>query len=245
MMCVPAASLSFLVLTFARSALPGAACEADCRATFPPSAGATVTRPMRWPAALFLLGVLSAAGSVPRRSTGSVPPPREEAVPGCLELSDGTVRPRSLRLPRDAWLKIDDEKKRRHRLVPLGVVRQIDCAVAKEWTEKEWPFKENASDENVFTNRTDPAREYVHTIALSYGKTICGPLSAIVHGRAQRADEPERFLLHKRDKGEPGSEIASLVYVCTVRLERDALEEGKTKPARPVRQAKGRCIAWG
>jgi hypothetical protein len=156
-------------------------------------------------------------------------PIRDDAVPGYVERSDGTVHPGRLYLTRDARLKIFDEKLQQHREVPLRVVRAIDCTVLKEWTEKEWRFKENANDEKYYTGRTYPAREYVHTITLTDGRTIRGPLSAIVYVQSEGRDEADRFLLHKRDKGEPGTTLKGLVYVRSVRLEEKALEEGKRK----------------
>jgi hypothetical protein len=154
---------------------------------------------------------------------------RDDAMPGYLELSDGTVRPGLLYLTREHRLKVFDEKEERQRLIPLQAVRRIHCTVVKEWREKEWRFKENANDEKVFTGRSYPAREYVHVVTLANGKTIRGPLAAIVYVQAEGADEPERFLLHKRDKGEPGTDLKDLVYVRTICLGEKALEEGKRK----------------
>ena len=156
---------------------------------------------------------------------------REDAVPGYLELSDGSVHPGRLYLTRDARLKIFDNKEKRFREVPLRAVQRIDCTVQREWVEKEWRFKENASDEKYYTGRTYPAREYLHTITLSDGRTIRGPLSGIVYVQDEAGGEAERCLLHKRDKGEPGSDLKELVYVRSIRVGEKALEEGKRKAA--------------
>jgi hypothetical protein len=166
---------------------------------------------------------------------GTQPGPREDAVPGYVELSDGTIRPGSVFLTRDHRLKVYDDKEERQRQIPLPAIRRIDCGVVKEWLEKEWRFKENANDEKLFTGRSYPTREYVHTVTLANGRTIRGPLSGILYVQAEGADEPERFVLHKRDKGEPGMDLKALVYVRTVRLGAEALEEGKRK----ARQGKG------
>jgi hypothetical protein len=106
---------------------------------------------------------------------------REDAVPGSLELSDGTVHVGRLYPTRDARLKIFDDKQQQHREIPLRAVRRIDCKVQAEWMEKAWRFKENANDAKYYTGRTYPVREYVHTITLIDGRTIRGPLSAIVY----------------------------------------------------------------
>jgi hypothetical protein len=59
-------------------------------------------------------------------------------------------------------------------------------------------------------------------------------LSGIVYVQADPAAEPERYLLHKRDKGDPGTVLRSLVYVGSIQLGTNALEEGKRKAAGPA-----------
>jgi hypothetical protein len=154
---------------------------------------------------------------------------RDDAVPGYLETSDGKIHPGRLSLTRDAKLKIYDEERKRHREIPLKGIDRIDCTVLEERDEKEWRFKENSNDEKYFTGRTYPAREYAHKITLQNRQTVQGSLSGIVYVQADLAEEPERFLLHKRDKGEPGTELKSLVYVRSIRLGAKALEEGRRR----------------
>ena len=150
-------------------------------------------------------------------------------MPGFLETSDGKIHPGQITLTRDARLKIYDERQKKHREIPLKAIKQIDCSVLKEWMEEEWRFKENASDEKYFTGRTYPSREYTHTITLLNGQKVGGHLSGIIYVRDEKADGPARFLLHKRDKGNPGTDLKSLVYVRTIQLGPKALAEGKRK----------------
>ena len=109
------------------------------------------------------------------------PSQRDDAVPGCIELSDGSIHSGLIYLTRDKRLQIYDESVQRQREVPLQAVKQIDCTVKREWLEREWKFKETTSDEKLYTGRSYPAREYLHTITLKDGRTITGPLSAIVY----------------------------------------------------------------
>jgi hypothetical protein len=157
---------------------------------------------------------------------------RQDAVPGYIELSDGTIRAGRIYLTRDARLRIFDARTERQRDVPLQAVRRLDCTIQREWLEPQWRFKENASNEKVFTGRSYPAREYLHTITLSDGRTLEGPLSALVYVAPESGGEPEKFLLHKRDKGPVGMTLASLVYVRSIRLGDEALREAKTRAAR-------------
>ena len=114
-------------------------------------------------------------------------------MPGFLEMSDGTVYPGLLFLTRDARLKIFDEVQKRQREIPWKSIKQIDGSILKEWAEKEWRFKENASDEKLFTGRTYPAREYSHKITLQNNQTIRGSLAGIVYVQADPTREPQRF----------------------------------------------------
>jgi hypothetical protein len=165
---------------------------------------------------------------------------REDAVPGYVELSDGKIRAGQVYLTRDAKLKIYDEKLQRQRETPLTAVKQIDCKVKKEWMEKEWKFKELAKDEKMFTGRTYPSREYAHSITLSDGRAITGELSAIVYveplqtatpkpGEVRPKAEVEKFVLSKRNKGEIGQDLKSLVYPKSIKLGKEAFEEGLKK----------------
>ena len=165
---------------------------------------------------------------------------REDQFPGYIEMSDGTVHCGMLYLTRDKRLQINDEKIQRQREIPLNVVKQIDCKVKKEWMEKEWKFKELAKDEKMYTGRSYPAREYDHTVTLQDGRTIEGGLSGVVFLQPQLYDpkkpneyraaiEPQKFLIHKRDKGEFGDELKSLKYVKLIKLGEDAYKEGQQK----------------
>jgi hypothetical protein len=197
-------------------------------------------------AAVFLLALglpVLRAGEPPAINPfGSAPSQREDAVPGRIELSDGSFHAGLIYLTRDKRLQIYDGALERQREIPLHAVKQIDCTVKREWLEKEWRFKETTSDEKIYTGRSYPAREYLHTITLKDDRTITGPLSAIVYLQPQRSVRPgdhraqpnaEQYLLNKRNKGELGEDLKSLVYVKRIKLGADASEEAKRKTPRP------------
>ena len=100
--------------------------------------------------------------------------------------------------------------------MPLQAVKQIECKVKKEWMEKEWKFKETTSDEKMYTGRSYPAREYLHTITLArrphdhrpaVGDRLRSSRNRLRTAEAADKPEPERFLLNKRNKGERGQEL--------------------------------------
>ena len=136
---------------------------------------------------LLAVAVLPAAAGEPPviDPFGKMPTQREDAVPGYVELSDGSIHTGQIYLTRDKRLQVYDEKMKRQREVPLRTVKQIECKVAKEWMEKQWKFKDAASSEKIYTGRAYPAREYVHTITLHDDRTIIGPLSGVVYVQAE------------------------------------------------------------
>jgi hypothetical protein len=182
---------------------------------------------------------------------GPVKTERDDSVPGYLEMSDGKVLVGNIYMTRDKRLKIYDEKMKRQREIPLRVVKQIQCKVLKEWMEKEWRFKELALDEKYYTGREYPARECEYTITLQDDRTITGALAELFYvqpyaysadeARSYRSDvKPEKYLVHKRQKGEAGTTLKALTYVKVIKLGEEALEEGKKKARsyRPSRTGK-------
>jgi hypothetical protein len=157
---------------------------------------------------------------------------RADAVPGYIELSDGSIHVGQVFLTRDHRLKVFDGKQERQREVPLRAVRRVDCKIVQEWLEKEWRFKENASDEIVYTGRSYPVREYVHVLTLHDGRTVEGPLSGIVYVRADQQAEAQRFLLHKRQRGDADTGLKALRFVKAIHLGEAALKEGQKKAAK-------------
>jgi hypothetical protein len=156
---------------------------------------------------------------------------REGDRPARLELSDGRVVMGPTWLTREARLKILEAATQERREIPLSAVVRIDVKVEREWLEKEWRFKENANDEKVYTGRTYPAREYVHTIHLQNGSKVEGRLSALLYVQPRGADEPEKFVLHDRDKGQPGTSLKSLIYVKSIEFGSGATKQAG-KPER-------------
>lgn len=150
---------------------------------------------------------------------------REDAAPGVVELSDGTVHAGLVYLTRDKRLQIYDRQLQRQREIPLHAITKVECSIKWEELKKQWRFKEGANDEKIYTGRSYPAREYLYTITLNDGRTITGPLSALVYLKPEPNDadqqppeEPKRFLLSKRSKGNLGQDLKSLIYVKRITL---------------------------
>ncbi len=210
-----------------------------------------------------LLGTLVVAGGAQAGDPPAINPfgsaptersQRDDMVPGYIEMSDGTIHVGNIYLTRDARLKIYDGQLERQRLIPLRVLKEIECLVKKEWLEKEWKFKELALDEKMYTGKSYPSREYEHKLTLRDDRTITGPLSAVVYvepniykpgtPNAYRPDiKPEKYLLNKRNKGQLGETLDSLVYVKRIKFGEEALEEGRKKAATQRRRPQTRSTS--
>ena len=78
---------------------------------------------------------------------------RKDAVPGCIDLSDGTKRPGRIYTTRAKRLKIYNLKRKIYEFVPVPACKRIDVIVEWERMDKEWRFKEAGNPEKVYTGR--------------------------------------------------------------------------------------------
>jgi len=166
---------------------------------------------------LLVSPLLVAKEPEPFNPFGPKPAAREDARQGLIKTSDGKTTSGPIYLTRNMRLKIYDQKAKRQREIPLKVVRRIDAHVKWERMEKQWQFQELAADKKRYSGKQYPAREYTHTITLRDDRKITGPMSAVVYQKIkQPGGKPpieKRFLLHKRQKGEPGTALQKLIYV--------------------------------
>lgn len=217
---------------------------------------------LAFPAGCTLAGLLLACGigiavadePAALNPFGQIKAARDDAVPGYIEMSDGRILVGNIYMIRDKRLRIYDDKTERQRELPLRVITQIQAKMVKEGIEKEWRFKELALDQKLYTGRTYPWRQYLHTVTLKDGKSITGEVAEIFFVQpivfkadeplANRPDdsEPVRVVLHMKDKGDFGAELKSMKYVKLIKLGKEALEEGRRKAAR---QPKGSAASRG
>ncbi len=149
---------------------------------------------------------------------------RKDAVPGCIDLSDGTKCPGRIYTTRAKRLKIYNLKRKIYEFVPVPACKRIDVIVEWERMDKEWRFKEAGNPEKVYTGRAYPLRMLAWRLTLRNDHEIVGhilgqPLYATRDGKA------ERFILHKRDKGTMGGKLEDLVYIRRVVFGLDAYNE--------------------
>ncbi|MDD4892350.1 MAG: hypothetical protein PHU85_20700 [Phycisphaerae bacterium] len=159
------------------------------------------------------------------------PGDRDDVLPGYIELNDGSILPGWIYPTREKpWSVFEAESKSFRRIPPI-VVRRIEAEVVWERDEPDWRWKENGSDEKIFTGRTYPARMVHYRFTLANGEKVNGTVQQPIHVRGETGD-PVQFILHERDKGPLDSKLSSLIYVKHVELGKDALARGKELAAK-------------
>jgi len=134
-----------------------------------------------------------------------------DSMPGFLVLSNGDRVTGHVHLTRDAVLKFYDPKQKKLIRVRLDELTHIEQKVVVQRMEKEWRWLENANDQKVYTGRTYPMRKLVTVLHPKHGKTLTGPLNALLY--VTNANGRQRFVIHKRQKGKVGTKLADLIYV--------------------------------
>ena len=182
----------------------------------------------------WLLGQAAAAPSTPKEDDDGRPaaPTSRPASPfaaagsniaadpaarqGVMLLSNGEKIHGRFATTQGKPLRIYDEHEV-FRDVPFDLVRSAEAKVLWERDEKEWHFRESGSDIKEYSGKTYPARETQYTLTLVNGQTVTGSIVAPLY--LQSRDGPYTFILHKRDKGEPGQTLKQLVYVQKVEFD--------------------------
>jgi len=157
---------------------------------------------------------------------------RQDAVPGHLELSNDLKVPGFIYTTRAKRLKIYNVARQVYEYVPVAACERIEAVVEWERVDKQWRWKEAGSTERVYTGKAYPVRMLAWRLTLHGGHAIVGhilgqPLYVEHNGKR------ERFLLHKRGKGNLGESLDDVVYIRRVafgaKAYNEAVDELKAK----------------
>ena len=140
--------------------------------------------------------------------TEPVPP---DAVKGFLVLSSGDRVEGAIHLTRDAVLKFYHAEKKTLLSLRLSELTHIEQEPTVERMEKEWRWLENANDQKVYTGKEYPVRELETVLHTKDGRTLRGELTALLF--VVNDNGQQRFVLHRRQKGDPGQKLSDLLYV--------------------------------
>jgi len=138
---------------------------------------------------------------------------RRGALPGVLELSDGTQIAGWLYTTVAKSWQVYEARTKRWRQIPFAAVLSITAVVVEEKMEPKWRWKAMGVPERVYTGREYPTRRYLWRFLLADGTNITGAVKGqplwVRTGRVKSGP----FVLHERDKGEIGQALADLSYV--------------------------------
>jgi len=149
---------------------------------------------------------------------------RKDAVPGTVHLSDGRLIAGRIYTTRAKRLRIYNLKRRRYEEIPVPALRRIEALVEWERMDRPWRFKEAGNPEKIYTGPPYPVRRLAWRLTLRNGHVIEGhilgqPLYVAHDGQA------ERFILHARQKGPPGTTLEDLVHVRRADFAPEATEQ--------------------
>ena len=150
-------------------------------------------------------------------------PQARQARPATVVFSDGSKKRGQMWLTPGKRLKIFDRLQQKYREFRLAEVERIDVDPEKEVVERVSRWKENASDEKVYTGETYPWRKYVTTLAVRDRRgrrlTVVGDMTALLYLQEAPRRKPLRLVIHRRHKGEVGQTLQDLLYVTAVVFE--------------------------
>lgn len=159
-------------------------------------------------------------------------PHRRDAVPGHVELSNGLKVPGFIYTTRAKRLKVFNLQREGYEYVPVPACERIEAAVEWERVDEQWRWKEAGSTERVYTGKAYPVRMLKWRLTLHGGHRIEGHILGqpiYVEHNGKR----ERFILHKRGKGDLDETLDDLVYIRRVafgpKAYNEAVDELKAK----------------
>ena len=163
------------------------------------------------------------------------------ALPGAVQMSDGRVLAGWLYTTEDKPIKVFADDQKRWRLVPLAATLSISAVVVEAKLEQAWRWKEMAAPQRVYTGKSYPARRLTWRIKLADGSEIVGAVKGQAVFLVSGARSPRALILHERQRGRDGQELADLVYLRKLVVSRRAMEQfasgqAESQPAsRPAR----------
>lgn len=126
---------------------------------------------------------------------------REEVVTGLLSFAPGKS------------LVLQDPEKQEVVNVSTTRIESVEVFVEKESIEQEWRWREQGSDEKIFTGRTYPDRTYCFSVKLDDGRTHKGRFLGFPVYITKEDGKTQRYVVRPRQRGEAGQKSSDLVYV--------------------------------
>jgi hypothetical protein len=135
---------------------------------------------------------------------------RTDARPGWMLLSDDRILEGYLCTSRGRPLVIFDRAEKKYFRLEWNDVARVDVAIEKDTLEQDWRWKEGGSDVKVYTDLWYVWHKYLTTITLKDGERHTGDLTAPIYILPEGEEEQQRFIFHRRSKGEKAKKEEAL-----------------------------------
>jgi hypothetical protein len=163
----------------------------------------------------------SAEQDNPPAVTSAVP---DFALPGAIEMSDGSVLAGHVATTGDGPLNVWVESERRWRIVPPAAVLGMSAKIVKEEMFAQWRLKGVGEPEKVFTGKAYPLRQLEWTLVLADGSTMTGVIKGQpLYVYPATGGDFKTVILPDRQKGNIGQKLTDLVYPKTIIFSRKAI----------------------
>lgn len=152
-------------------------------------------------------------------------PPRDDALPGVIELSDGTQLAGWMYGTRDKPWRVWVAEEKRWRRIPPAAVLSITTVVDQEEMKLRWRWKAMGEPEKVYTGKRYPFRRLRWRFRLADGSRITGAVKGqpIWIETANQTLGP--FVLQERARGRDGQSLAELIYIRRIVVSRRMMEK--------------------
>ena len=159
------------------------------------------------------------------------------ALPGVIELSDGTIIAGMLWTAGDGPLEVYVEAEKRWRRVPLAAALSITAVVVDERMENVWRWRATGDPQKVYTGQQYPFRRFEWTVKLADASEIAGTIKGQAVHVAALVGPSDSRILSERTRGDVGQSLDDLVYARRIIISREAMEG--VPPNAPVDAADG------
>ena len=183
--------------------------------------------------------------SGPANPFGKPAPVGSDALPGAIELSDGTLLPGLIYLTRSKEVEVFDTAKKKERRILLAAILTIETIVEWERMDPQWRFKTAGDAEKVYTGKSYPSRMLSYRVTLSDERVVEGHIAGQPIYVQPSEGKPRLLVLHKRHKGPVDTKLKDLVYVTWVRLGDQARGEAEKQLRKKAEEEAGKKSAKG
>lgn len=149
---------------------------------------------------------------------------REDALPGVVELSDGTVLAGWLLTTLESPYQVFVESEKKWRRVPLLSALGVQAIIVEEKMEPRWRWKGMGEPERVYTGLEYPTLRLAWEFHLLDGSKLSGAVKGQPLWVQTKDKKHGPFILSERTKGEDGQKLTDLVYVKRIIVSQKLME---------------------